>query len=284
MLLANFLHKVQNKCDFTRIFFSLSLLPSAAHCLLVQESKSSSTLANQRELHWVQTPAPGPRALRMTLVVGNASSLTLRDINCCNIHNSCERWLTKRSLLTAREEESLTCIWLQRIRSKMCEISPSGPEMHKRCFHGFIISVVHPWTLKGLGNEDHKDHIFLHFSISSLSLPFLEQFTDLLCETSGAQFCTIRHDKALSWCVSLSLYSVHHFGEVIQYAFFGLLTRIWPGKAWSLYWFEIWDGLYSVLDWYIRGAARVRSSDKFQRCDAQTNKIKVFIFKKPYAF
>lgn len=161
MLLANFLHKVQNKCDFTRIFFSLSLLPSAAHCLLVQESKSSSTLANQRELHWVQTPAPGPRALRMTLVVGNASSLTLRDINCCNIHNSCERWLTKRSLLTAREEESLTCIWLQRITSKVCEISPSGPEMHKRCFHGFTISDVHPWTLKGLGNEDH---IFLHFS------------------------------------------------------------------------------------------------------------------------
>lgn len=88
---ANFLHKVPNKCNFTRIFFFLSLLPSAAHCLLVQKSKSSSTQANQRELHWVQTPAPGSRALRMTVMVGNASRLTLKDINCCNIYNSCKR-------------------------------------------------------------------------------------------------------------------------------------------------------------------------------------------------
>lgn len=57
----------------------MSLLTSAGHRILLQESKPSSQ-ADQRQLRRVQMPALSPRTLRMTLMAGSASSLTLRAL------------------------------------------------------------------------------------------------------------------------------------------------------------------------------------------------------------
>lgn len=115
-------------------------------------------------------------------------------------------------------------------RHGVCGISPSSPEKHKRCSHGFTASGVH--TL----NIYTANHVFLHdFSLSGYSLSIvirkMKPFLDVPSETSGlvVHFSTTRHDKALSECVCPFLPTdVHHLEEATQNAFFGFPTNIWP--------------------------------------------------------